>query len=155
MFPVNLAASALLALAVLTRPVAAMDQLIDGVPLPSDASVASIAQAQSPLQRQWSGVWVGAWGGTLKHILLVETVAQDGTARVVYAIGDNPFFGIQRNWSRHTATATEHRLTIAEAGFSATYESDGGALNATYARGSARSRATMTRADLAALTTPG
>jgi dienelactone hydrolase len=156
MLRVNMAASALLALAVLTRPVAAMDQLIDGVPLPSDASVTSSTQAQSPLQRQWSGVWVGAWGGTLKHILVVESVAEDGTARVIYSIGDNPFVGIQRAWSRHTATATEHRLTIAEPAFSAAYElSDGGALNATYARGSARSRATMTRGDFAALTTPG
>jgi pimeloyl-ACP methyl ester carboxylesterase len=51
---------------------------------------------------------------------------------------------------------TEHRLTIAEASFSAIYEpSDGGALKATYARGISRSQATMTRADLAALTAPG
>jgi len=156
MLRVNMAASALLALAVLTRPVAAMDQLIDGVPLPSDASVASSAQAQTPLQRQWSGAWIGAWGGLLKHILLVESVAEDGTAGVVYAIGDSPFFGIQRTWRRHKATVTERRLTIAEAGFSASYElSDGGAVNATFARGSARGRATMTRAELAALTSPG
>src|SRR5262249_13758796 len=113
MLRVNMAAFVLLALAVLTRPVAALDQLIDGVPLPSDVSVASSAQAQSPLQRQWSGVWVGAWGGTLKHILLVESVAEDGTARVIYAFGDNPFFGIQRAWRRHTATATPDRMTIA------------------------------------------
>src|SRR5690348_14671800 len=156
MFRNGLAASVLLALMVLTQPVAAMDQLVDGVPLPSDAKVAAQAEAQTPLQQRWSGVWVGAWGGTLKHILLVESVAEDGTARVVYAVGDNPFFGIQRTWRRHQATVTEHRLTIAEAGFSAIYEpSNGGALNATYARGNARSRATMTRADLAALTRPG
>lgn len=152
----NLAASALLALAVLTRPAAAIDQLIDGVPLPSDASVASSAQAQSPLQRQWSGVWVGAWGGTLKHILLVESVAEDGTAHVIYAFGDNRLFGVQRAWRRHTATVTPDRMTIAEAGFSAIYELNGdGALKATFARADIRTRATMTRADLAALTAPG
>src|SRR5215467_13960686 len=104
MFPVNLAASALLALAVLTRPVAAMDQLIDGVPLPSDASVASIAQVQSPLQLQGYGVWVGACASTLTHIVLVETVAQDRTTRVVYSKGDKQFIDIRRNWSRHTET---------------------------------------------------
>lgn len=106
MLRVNLPASVLLAFMVLTGSVAAADQLVDGVPLPSDAKVASTAQAQSPLQ-QWSGVWVGAWGGTLKHILLVESVAQDGTARVIYAVGDNPFFGVQRTWRRHQATVTE------------------------------------------------
>src|SRR5262249_12355052 len=150
MLRVNLPASVLLALVVLTGPVAAADQLVDGVPLPPDAKVASTAQAQSPLQRRWSGVWTGAWGGTLKRILLVESVGQDGTARVIYAIGDNPFLGIQRTWSRHQATVTEQRLTI-EAGFSATYELSGdGTLRATYARGDNRSRTTMTRADLAA-----
>jgi dienelactone hydrolase len=148
--------SALFALTFLTLPAAAIDLLIDGVPLPPDAGVASTAEAQSPLQRQWSGVWVGAWGGSLKHILLVESVAEDGTARVIYSVGDNPFLGIRRTWSRHNTKVTEHNMTVAEAGFSATYElSNGGALTATYVRGSLSSRATMTRADLAALTTPG
>jgi dienelactone hydrolase len=157
MLRVTLPISALLALMVIAQPVAAMDQLVDGVPLPADAKAASTAQAQSLLQRQWSGVWVGAWGGIgSKHILLVESVAEDGTARVVYAIGDNLVFGIWRTWSRHNATVTEHRLTIAEPGFSATYElSSIGALKATYVRGNARSRTTMARADLAALTRPG
>ena len=148
--------SALFALMLLAQPAAAIDLLIDGVPLPPDASVASTAQAQPPLQRQWSGVWVGAWGGSIKHILLVESVAEDGTTRVIYSVGDNPFLGIRRTWNRHNAKVTEHRLTIAEAGFSATYEiSDDGTLKATYARGNFRAQATMARTDLAALTSPG
>jgi pimeloyl-ACP methyl ester carboxylesterase len=156
MFRATLATAALSVLMLLAHPAAATDLLIDGVPLPADAKAASTAESQSPLQRRWSGVWVGAWGGSLKHILVVESVAEDGTARVVYATGDNPFFGIQRMWSRHKATVTEHRLTIAEAGFSATYELSGdGALKATYARGNVRSRATMAREDLAVLTRPG
>src|SRR6266568_192855 len=146
---------ALLAFMLLSRPTAAMDYLIDGVPLPPDAKVASMAESEPAVQRQWAGVWVGAWGGTLKHILLVESVADDGIARVVYSIGDSPFFGIRRAWSRFAATVSGRSLTIAGAGFSATYDlTDRGALSATYTRGNIRSQATMAKADFAALTKP-
>src|SRR6266700_6656780 len=123
MLRATLVTSSFSVLMLLAQPAAATDLLIDGVPLPPDATVASTTESQSPLQRRWSGVWVGAWGGIgSKHILLVESVAEDRTARVVYAIGDSLFFGIRRMWSRHKATVTEDRLTIAENGFSATYE---------------------------------
>ncbi|MEH2499866.1 hypothetical protein V1294_006345 [Bradyrhizobium sp. AZCC 1678] len=61
--------------------------MIDGVPLPSDATVATTKPGNA--FQQWSGVWVGVWLGSPKHILLVESIGDDGTARVVYAIGDN------------------------------------------------------------------
>jgi hypothetical protein len=60
------------------RPAAAADRVIDGVPLPPDAGVASVANPQSATQRQWVGLWVGAWGGSLKHILLVESIGRRG-----------------------------------------------------------------------------
>src|SRR5438874_267643 len=133
MLRATLATAAFSALMLLAQPAAATDLLIDGVPLPPDAKSASATEPQSPLQRRWSGVWVGAWGGSLKHILIVESVTEDGTARVVYSTGDNPLLGIQRMWSRHNATVTDDHLTIAENGFSATYELSGdGALKATY-----------------------
>jgi len=139
---------------VVSQSAAATDYMVDGVPLPSDAKVASVAELS--VQRQWAGAWVGAWGGALKHILLVESVADDGTARVVYSIGDNPAFGIRRAWSRHTAAASGRRLTIAEAGFSATYDlTDGQILKAIIRRGDIRSEATLVKADLAVLTKPG
>src|SRR5260370_33344328 len=144
----------LLGFMVVSQPGAATDYMVDGVPLPSDAKVAS--PAEPSVQPQWAGAWVGACGGALKHVLLVESVADDGTARVVYAIGDNPAFGIRRAWSRHTATASGRRLTIAEAGFSATYDlTDRQVLQATYARGGIRSQATLVKADVAVLTKPG
>src|SRR5439155_26644935 len=129
---VNLHLLVLLAFMVPSQPATATDHLVDGVPLPPDAKVASLAESEPAVQRQWAGVWVGAWGGTLKHILLVESVAEDGLARVVYSIGDNPFFGIRRAWSRHKATVSGRSLKIAEAEFSATYDlTDQGALKAT------------------------
>jgi dienelactone hydrolase len=139
---------------VVSQPTAAADYIVDGVPLPSDAKVAS--PAEPSVQPQWVGAWVGAWGGVLKHILLVESVADDGSARVVYSIGDNPAFGIRRAWSRHAATISGRRLTIAEAGFSGTYDlADGQVLKATYTRGGIRNQATMAKMDLAVLIKPG
>src|SRR5690242_16283639 len=113
MLRATLVTAALSAFMLLTQPASAVDLLIDGVPLPPDAKAASTAQSQSPLQQRWSGVWIGAWGGSLKHILIVESVAEDGTARVIYATEDNPLFRIQPAWSRHKATVTRDRLTIA------------------------------------------
>ena len=140
----------------LSPPAAAADYLVDGVPLPADARIDTAAGSQPPGQRQWLGAWVGAWGGVLKHILLVESVAPDGPAHVVYAIGDNPTFGIQRAWSRQTATVSERRLTFATAAMSATYELiNQDALAGTYARGTIRSQAIMARVDFATLIKPG
>ena len=156
MFHETLTLLALIAFMLVIKPAAAADRLVDGVPLPGDAQVATVVETDPAELRQWAGVWVGAWGGTLKHVLLVEFVAAGGAARVVYAIGDNPWFGIRRAWSRHEATVAGRRLTISEAGFSATYDlNDEGGLSATYTRGQIVSRAAMTKTDLATLTVPG
>jgi pimeloyl-ACP methyl ester carboxylesterase len=136
-------------------PLSAADRLVDGVPLPGDAKAAKVAETDPPELRQWAGAWVGAWDGRLKHVLLVESVTADGLARVVYAIGDNPQFGIRRGWSRHEATLSKRRLTLSGAGFSATYDlDDQGGLNATYIRGKIVSHAVMTKTDLATLLAP-
>ena len=142
----------LLALMTLALPAVADDRVVDGVPLPPDAAVAT-ASPGTALQQQWSGVWVGAWGGTLKHILLVESVAEDGAAKVIYAVGDGP--GIQRRWLRRDGIASERSLKVQGTSFSATYQlSDGGWLKARYQRGDAVSSASMTRADFGSLTKP-
>jgi dienelactone hydrolase len=141
-----------LGLLMLSQPAAADDRLVDGVPLPSDAVIAT-ASPGTALQRQWSGVWVGAWGGTLKHILLVESVAEDGAARVVYAVGDRS--GAQRRWLRLDGTLSERSLKVQGTSFSATYElSDSGRLEARFQLGGNVSRASMTRADFGSLTKP-
>ena len=143
-----------LALLMLAVPAAADDRLVDGVPLPSDAHLAT-ASPGTAVQRQWSGVWVGAWGGTLKHILLVESVAEDGAARVVYAVGERKGSGAQPLWLRLEGIASEHTLNVQGKGFSATYElTDSGGLKARFKFGDSVSRASMTRTDLAALAKP-
>lgn len=145
---------AFVAFLLIATPLLAADRDVDGVPLPEDAKVATVADTGPAELRQWAGVWVGAWGGSLKHVLLVESVAPNGEARVVYATGESPRFG--KNWSRHAATLSGRRLTISEAGFSATYDlNDLGGLNATYTRGTAVSHAAMTKTELTSLTIPG
>ena len=142
------------AIMMLSAPVGAADLLVDGVPLPSDAALAT-APPVTAVQRQWSGVWIGAWGGTLKHILLVEEIAEDGAARVIYAVGDNPDFGVQRTWRRLAGVASERTLEVKGNSFSATYElTESGGLKALYKRGDSVSRASMIRADFSALTKP-
>jgi pimeloyl-ACP methyl ester carboxylesterase len=146
----------LIALMLVAGPLSAADRLVDGVPLPGDAKVATVVETDPADLRQWAGVWVGSWGGMLKHVFLVESVTADGLARVVYAIGDNPWLGIRRDWSRHKATLSGRRLIISEAGFSATYDlNDQRGLNATYTRGQIVSRAAMTKTDWATLTQLG
>jgi pimeloyl-ACP methyl ester carboxylesterase len=134
------------------RPGLAADRVVDGVPLPSDATV---TDGTTALHRQWSGVWTGSWDGSLKHILVVESIASDGTARVVYAIGGNSF-GLRPQWSRHAATMSDKGLSISDGGFSVTYVAKSGeSLEATYVRGNALSQATMVRSSFAALTAAG
>ena len=139
-----------LALTLLAIPAAAEDRLVDGVPLPSDAALATA----TALQRQWSGVWIGAWGGTLRHILLVEEVAGDGGARVVYAVGGGSP-GMPGRWLRLEGKASDRSLELQGKSFSATYQLTGsGGLRARYQGSGGVSTALMTRADLAALTRP-
>jgi dienelactone hydrolase len=143
-----------LGLMMFSQPARAADQLVDGVPLPSDATL-NTGSPVTAVQRQWSGVWIGAWGGTLKHILLVEAVAEDGAARVVYAVGGNPPLGVKSNWLRLEGTASERTLKVSGKSFSATYElTQGGGLKALYRRGDSVAHASMTKADFAALTKP-
>jgi dienelactone hydrolase len=142
-----------LAFLTLSQPVNASDLLVDGVPLPSDAAVA--APTSGSAFRQWSGVWVGAWGGSLKHILLVESVSEAGAAQVVYAIGESPYAGVQPGWLRREGIASGRSLKVTGQGFTATYEmAEDGSLKAHYERGDIASSATMAKADLASLTRP-
>jgi dienelactone hydrolase len=153
---ITLVGGAAIAWPLATRATGGVDLVVDSVPLPSDASVASIPKSATDLQRLWSGVWVGAWNGALKHILLVEDVGEDGAAGIVYAEADNPYTRVRARWWRGTAVVSGHTLTVTEPTFTATYEaSDDGQLNGVLNGGSRMARATMSKTDLAALTKPG
>src|SRR5262249_32638513 len=69
-------------------PAPAGDVLVEDVRLPGDVSVSNPQNIPENIKR-FSGAWVGAWGGQLHHILIVESIMADGKANVVYAVGDN------------------------------------------------------------------
>jgi dienelactone hydrolase len=150
---------AMLGGAAATWPVAAraagnVDLVIDGVPLPADASVALVPESGTDLQRRWSGVWTGAWNGDLKHILLVERIGDNGVADIVYAEADNLYMGMRAKWWRLDAAVSGRTLGVTAPMFNATYDlDDDGRLNAFF-KGSRIARTTMSRTDLAALARP-
>lgn len=145
-----LAAIAMCALAL--SPVAA-EVLVDGVPLPTDVAVNGSAGPNVTVSR-FSGAWVGSWGDALKHILVVERVSDGGDASVIYAVGDLASAGITRSWNRYKATVSGDALTISS-GFTATYTAAGSTLRAEFERGTTRSRAIMSRVEIATLLASG
>jgi dienelactone hydrolase len=144
---------------VVTWPLAARaaenaDLVVDGVPLPSDASVALVPKSATDLQRRWSGVWVGAWNGTLKHVLLVERIGEDGAAGIVYAEADNLYSGVRARWWRLDAAVSGRTLTVRAPMFTATYDIDDDGQLKAFFKGSRIARTTMSRTNLAALVQP-
>jgi dienelactone hydrolase len=84
------------------------------MPLPDDLRLPPPGTARDhPLL----GVWVGdAWSGVLPHLLVVESVASDGRATVVYAVGDGPEWKITPGWSRVTARIADGALSFTQRG---------------------------------------
>lgn len=116
--------------------------------MPDDVSMAASAQNSSTYHALSNGVWVGVWGGGPKHVLVVESVADDGSAKVVYAIGDNPALSIPRRWLRLDAKMTATGIKVLGWGFAANYElSSTGRLRARVEFGELRGYAALTRVD--------
>lgn len=115
-------------------------QKIDDVPLPKD--VASVSEPAA-----YKGLWLGRWGGGLKHAFIVESAD-----RAVYAVGNAPAFGVRSQWLRTDLTLTETTATAKGRGFQAVYRrSPNGHLWATYQAGEALASALMIRHDLQAV----
>jgi len=107
----------------------ATDRSIEGVPLPTDAAPLPTGESTSP----FAGVWFGRWGGWRKTILVVEAINNDGTARVVYSIAENPRSRQKPAWFRLDATIAGEKMTVLGDRFSLTYElSSTGRLFATF-----------------------
>lgn len=73
-------------------------------PLPPDLSIVAPGPDIPPATAQFSGLWRGAWGGTMAHVLVVEKITTPTTAMIVYSTGANPRMGITPSWSRSSAT---------------------------------------------------
>ena len=118
---------------------------IDGVPLPQDAKPLSAEASQSP----FAGTWVGMWDNAIKTILIVESVDEDGNAKVIYAVGSNAAFRIEKSWTRYSATLSDDVLTVYGRNTITYRFSKSGRLRAVY--GDGFGFAVLSRQDLASL----
>ncbi|MGI9410939.1 MAG: dienelactone hydrolase family protein [Hyphomicrobiaceae bacterium] len=120
-----------------------MDNDLDGVPLPGDAS--PLANTAS----KFAGTWVGTWDGVVKTVLVVEAVSDTQEAKVIYAVGDNPG-RFKRVWSRTSGKIDGNALTIELKNANVRFELSGtGRLRGIYANGSGF--AVLARRDLSDL----
>jgi hypothetical protein len=77
----------------------------DDIALPDEIHMVAPPADLPPAVATFAGVWSGgAWDGILPHVLVVEHLASDGTATVVYAYGDAPEWHLTRGWIRTTGT---------------------------------------------------
>jgi hypothetical protein len=81
-------------------------------------------------------------GPCARCFLIVESIRADGTANIVYAIGDNPAANVRRQWRRGDATIVGNTLRVARASYELTGNDQ---LDATYEGDNGRPRATMSR----------
>lgn len=88
-----------------------MDIDIDGVPIPADT-----APISSNENSKFAGVWTGVWDGFLKTILIVEAIEGD-TAKVIYAVADNPRAGFKAAWFRLDGKISDSKMTVSGARF--------------------------------------
>ena len=135
---------------------AVADRLVDGVPIPDDAMVVPPSAAVPESQQRFSGAWVGRWGSELKHILIVESVQPDGSARVIYGWGDSPGLSITRGYSRLGANVSGDTLTVESSPTATTYKlTSATSATASRRRGNRHAQADMVKVDLAALIASG
>lgn len=98
----------LISIAALGRPATAEE-----IALPNTVSIVNPSQDVPKHISQFSGVWTdGAWDGILPHVLIVENVARDGGAVVIYATGDGPEWKLKPAWTRTTGKIENSQLVI-------------------------------------------
>jgi dienelactone hydrolase len=127
------------------------------VPLPVTWELQTLAADVPPNLARWQGVWAGVWADELKYVLVVEQIAADGAAQVVYAVSDSVAWSVFRNWSRQPARFENRRLVFERYGASIVHEFDAdNRLLGTFRVKSGRTnRSVMERAGLPALTSYG
>ena len=71
------------------------------VTVPSDLCIRAPGSDVSPEMARFSGGWGGrGWNGTIPIGLVVESIATDGTAEVVYGFGASAQYGVAAHHSR-------------------------------------------------------
>lgn len=128
--------------------VAPADRLVGGVPIPGDVAVSPAADPSRP-GRDFLGAWVGSWGGSLRHVLVVESAEPNGAVHVLYAVGDAPGQGVKAASMRREGVVSGRELVLSGAPYTATYRLDpDGTLEGLYVSGTIRSYARLRRVAL-------
>lgn len=100
--------------------------------------------------KRWSGLYGGdRWDGVLCNSLAVLSVNKDGSARVQYAFGTAPSWGIQQPGAyQYAAKINGDTLTFAvpALGANAEYKLSGDTLSGTWRSSNGTNRTTLTRA---------
>jgi dienelactone hydrolase len=81
------------------------------VPLPDTFDMEAPGSDVPPEIARFEGAWIGTWHDD-RHILVVERVASDGRAKVVFAQSDSAFYGASREWWRDEARIVDGVLTL-------------------------------------------
>jgi pimeloyl-ACP methyl ester carboxylesterase len=108
------------------------------VPLPADVGIATPAGDVPTAMRRFVGAWgLGAWGGELPSMLVVERVAASGKATVVYAWGASLAAGVRPGWRRSVAHISDGKLHLSSTPeLTITFEPDShGSLSGYYRQG--------------------
>ena len=140
---ITLACALLLASALTAR---AAEIVLDDVRLPSDVQVSS--SLGSTEATAFLGAWAGSWGGSLHHVLVVESVDASGLATLVYATGRERELGLRPVTRRRTGTIRDGVLTIAGRADVTYRPAPDGTLEALYVHDAVRAHARMRRVSL-------
>jgi dienelactone hydrolase len=95
------------------------------VPLPAALEIMAPGPDVPASLAAFRGAWVGTWEDEFRNILVVERIAADGRASVVYAWADSAFYGVSRGWMRTEAKIANGVLTIQRFGWTDALAVDG------------------------------
>jgi pimeloyl-ACP methyl ester carboxylesterase len=123
------------------------DLLIGGVPIPEDVRITQPAAAVSEKYKQFLGVWIGSWGDSRHHALIVDDIQASGNATVIYAVGDSTSANSAKGWWRYQARIVGDTLTISQS-FTASYRIGSTIMDAVWRRGVGEEHAFMARMEL-------
>jgi dienelactone hydrolase len=134
--------AALLAVFCLALAQPAEARRVGGVVVPDRFDIQS-ADRVKPDQARFLGIWAGAWGGTLRHIMIVTDIAANGEVEAIYSWGDSREQGIAAGTARLKGRIDGNSLRL-KSTFEATYTiGSDETLDARWARGDARSMALL------------
>jgi hypothetical protein len=92
--------------------------------LPGDIAIARAPSSGPPKVARFLGAWIGLWGDSLPHVLVVERAEASGAVHVLYSTGDSPISGAGRQSRRLSGIIRDDKLMLDTPHARVTYEFD-------------------------------